>query len=90
MKIILPAGEIPIGSRVTKRTGTSTFKLIDMVQIYSDIKGEPSKKIRADEGVRFLIGVNGGGDINAISDKTELCWITSRDELLDFLEEYDG
>lgn len=87
MKIVLPAGEIPIGSRVTKRTGTNVYKLIDMVRIFSDIKGEPAKKIKADEGVVFLTGVQGGGDINAVSAKTELVWITDRETLLDYLED---
>jgi hypothetical protein len=93
IRIILRAGDIPLGSTVTKRGGKVKYILVDKIKIYDPdlskyVKAEGRRKdvheISAD-GCRFLIGSsNRYGtqyNVNSISEKTELAWILEEEEL---------
>ncbi len=80
MRVLLPAGDIPIGATVTKRTGEKPYILRDKITIYT----EPKQEIKAGDQARFLVGEN--GDANVVAMTTELLWTVSEDELSDYLE----
>jgi hypothetical protein len=80
MRVLLPAGDIPIGATVTKRTGEKPYILRDKITIYT----EPKQEIKAGDQARFLVGEN--GDANVVAMITELLWTVSEDELSDYLE----
>ena len=80
MRVLLPAGEIPIGATVTKRTGEKPYILRDQITIFT----EPKQVIKAGDQARFLVGDN--GDVNVVAMVTELLWTVSEDELSDYLE----
>jgi hypothetical protein len=80
MRVLLKAGEILLGSTVTKRTGEQEFTLRDSITIYT----EPKQVIKALAYARFL--VSSKGDISVVAMETELLWVASDHELLEFLE----
>lgn len=90
VKVILPAGEIPLDALVTKVTGEKEYLLREEIIIYGKLEnhestGDKSKTvIKAGENCRFLLGVN--GDVNAIDCNTKLAWIVSKVDLLEWLE----
>lgn len=87
-KLILRAGDIPLNSIVSKKTGTYTYTIIDKVKIYGVNNNDGSKisckEITADENCRFLTNEN--GSVNAVGVDTELCWHVDNYQLLEFLQ----
>jgi hypothetical protein len=80
-RLLIEAARIPMGSIVTKRTGSKEYILRDKIRIFGE-QGEP-KEVKASEGALFL--VNDGGDLNVIGSSTLLLWHTDRWELTDWL-----
>lgn len=70
MKIILKAGQIPVGSKVTKKTGSFVYLIKNTIRIFD----EKFKDIRSGDDSRFLI--SSCGDINVIGSETEVVWLT--------------
>ena len=89
VKVLLPASMIPIGSRVTKPTGTKGYILKDEVRIYHAPDGLPSSL--KSEGILFITD---GTSFNAIRDDAILGWVLTGEELFHHLndcrEELDG
>jgi len=81
-KLILPAGEIPLGATVSKVTGKAQYTLGVSLKVYGLHKLNPNQteptEIKAGEGVVFLID---SGKANAISTQTELIWYARADEV---------
>lgn len=69
LKIILPAGEIPLGSTVTKKTGTKEYLLKDRLRVFGETGDR--REIVAQPGCVFLVSE---GDANAIPSTTEMLW----------------
>jgi hypothetical protein len=80
LRVLMPAGEIPVGATVTKRTGEKPYILRDKITIYT----EPKQEIKAGDQARFLVGDN--GDVNVVAMVTELLWTVSESQLSEFLE----
>ena len=80
LRILLPAGSIPSGSTVSKRTGEATLILRHGLKVYSDTKGEKPMEI---DGL-FL--VDGSGNINQTSPKTLFHWHVAAEALIDELQ----
>jgi len=90
--VVLPAGKIPLGSTVTKRTGRKTYTLRDRLRMFpvpltkaereSDAVPAERQEIVAEPGVLFLVSE---GDANAILSTTELMWTTTAERLTDWL-----
>jgi len=85
--VILPAKEIPLGSTVTKRTGTYKFKLADSITIYHE--GGNKQLVTADDGNRFLLPNGDSRSISSISGQTELAWTTDTETLMQYLQELE-
>lgn len=78
IRIILPAGDIPDGSTVSKRTGEAKFTLVHKLVIYTYPQKELGKLPNVIQG--FFI--NNSRSISQVSPDTELVWYTTPDELL--------
>lgn len=81
MKVIMPAGQIPLGSTVTKIKGEKPYNLTDRLRVFSS-DGSPRRDILAEKGTVFLVHE---GDANAIAASTEVVWLTNSEELLTYL-----
>lgn len=85
ISVILAARDIPVNSKVTKRTGTAEFILSDVFTIYKENGGK--QLMTAEEGTRFLIPNKASQSINVINGSTELTWSTDYETLMDFLQD---
>ncbi len=85
IRVILPAGKIPLGSDVTKKNGEKPYILRDRIRIFT--QGEDKRELIAQEGTRILISET--GDANAIPNTTDLVWHATRDDLDDYLADLD-
>lgn len=89
IKVIMPAGELPNGARVTKKTGEKVYTLRDEVRMFATTSGAGDQavvhKLTAGEGARFIVGENGDGA--AIPSTLELVWHTFENDLRHFLDE---
>ena len=97
IKVILPAGRIPQGATVTKRTGTKTYTLFDEIRIWpinatgsreEREAADPTAQVRfvkASPGTRFLMDISRAGNASAIPMTLELIWATKESTLLSFL-----
>ena len=78
LRLLLPAGEIPLKSTVTVRTGEKRYLLTNELKIYDKQDNgnrSTAQVIKAKEGAVFLTPTdNVQGDINAVSSKTMLLW----------------
>lgn len=85
MRLIIPASEIPIGSTVTKRTGSKEYTIMDRIIIHESCPRP--RIITAEDGCRFLIDPISPGNVSTVTAETELAWVTDKFRLQDFLEE---
>ena len=84
IKVILPASEIPLGSTVTKRTGSSEYTIADSITIHKE--GGGKQVIKAEDGNRFLMPDGDSRSISSVSGSTELCWLTDFETLKEYLD----
>jgi len=87
VKVLLPASAIPLGSTVTKRTGSKPYTLSDGIRVFDDANRTPNnqstrRKIEFGDGVRILVN---NTDINVIPGDQVLAWVTTFEKLEDIL-----
>lgn len=81
LKVILPAGKVPAGSTVTKRTGTKAYHLADRLVL----RGDDRKEVRAQPGCLFLLA-EASAEVEATPDTLEVVWLAPDYALLDYLD----
>lgn len=86
LRIIFPAGEIPDGATVTKKTGTKEHTIRRQVVVYQVDKTKHT--IDASHGAVFLVDERGG--ISAVGPKVDLVWFADRSDLYRLLEGEDA
>jgi hypothetical protein len=79
IKLILPAGEIPLDSTVTKATGNKPYQLVDTIRFFGE--GAP-ENVCSGKGVLFLVN---GSSVNAVPADQELAWTMPEEEILSWL-----
>ena len=84
-KIIMRAGDIPLESKVTKKTGQQVLLIRDRIHVFNE--AHTKQEIKADAGARFL--VNDKGDANAIGVDTELVWLAEDWQLRDLIDPHE-
>lgn len=82
MKIILPAGEIPLESKVSKIGGTKQYILKGDLRFHNK-DGKREFLLKPSDDVRYLCG--DAGDIMAVYCLTELMWYCEYEELKYYL-----
>ena len=86
IKVILPAGEIPEFSTVTKINGEKPYTLQYSVKIHKIDDANPVV-IESDSNCVFLIAQKDAYAINTHAKNKELVWHTDTDALSNFLAE---
>jgi hypothetical protein len=77
LQIILPVGQIPLHSTVSKVKGVNRYTLKDRLRAFSS-DGSPRRDIIAEAGTVFLCNE---GDGNAVSAGTLVVWHTDLETL---------
>ena len=85
LKILMPAGRIPLESRVTKVRGAKPYTIRDRIRVFGE--GGDRREIVAQQGARFVVAEN--GDANAIGDDVELVWYAAHWLVRDLVEPCD-
>lgn len=91
LKLILPAGDIPLGATVTKKNGEKLYTLLDRIRVFpAGEKGVEAPmpevcEIVAVDGTRFITAPR--CDANVVAATTELVWHVSVEALSSWLEE---
>ncbi len=82
IRVLLPAYLIPLGAKVTKRTGEKEYTLKNEIKIY----GEGGQEIKAPKETLFLVCE---GSTNIIERDTVLLWGATDYDLSEFLQGRD-
>jgi len=85
IKVILPLGNIPLHSRVTKITGTKVYVVLGEFRLYR-ADGTP-EIMKCDNGCRFLIPMDNAESITIVSMDKEYIWEVDSDMLKKYLYE---
>jgi hypothetical protein len=89
IKLILKAKHIPVGTDVTKPTGTKRYKLLDDIKVYKNNTSEQEEPdvVSAGERCKLLVSLSDSDFyVNAIPDDSRLGVNMSLDSAIDFLE----
>jgi len=78
----MPLRDIPIGSKVSKKTGDKIYTIRDQIKIYGG--QDLTKEIKVSEGTRFLVAEN--GDIQVVDGNLEFLWHVEYHTLFSFLD----
>lgn len=89
VRVLLPAGRIPLDSTVTKRTGTKEYILKNKLRVFPMPESKKTRLAREERGEerergQEITALDGtlllvcDGDANAITNSTELVWVTTR------------
>ena len=81
-KILLKASEIPIGSIVTKRTGSFNYMLKNQMRIFQE---DGVCRLSTPSTNHLFLLRQTTGDVNEVSVDTIFCWVATRRELLAYL-----
>lgn len=84
IKVILPVGEIPLGSNVTKVNGSKLYVLRDRLRLFS-LNPQDAKELVASPGTVLLVSET--GDANAVPVATEHVWHIAVPTLMAFLQD---
>lgn len=93
MKVLVPAWMLPDGALVTKRTGTSQFRIRRRMRFYTGGGADESQRqtILPRDGCVILVEVNNGDRgndaVNIYPGSTEFMWLVDSDDLEDWLRE---
>ena len=74
IKVIVPIKFVPDGEVITKRTGTARYTVQREIRIFTS-KVTEQTRIKAKDGVVFY--TKGDGTFNAMSEGTEVVWVTT-------------
>lgn len=93
MKILIPVGDVPIGSKITKKTGEKIYEVRDRIIIYSEKEcPKPINELNASEGTRFLLSTDSQYSfaIVAVPETLEVLWELSNDRLRQYLYDIES
>ena len=77
MRVLIEIGKIPIGSKVTKRTGEKLYEVRDKISIYAEEGcAKPLNEINASPGTKLLVSTDPQYSfaILAVPDTLEVIW----------------
>lgn len=93
MKLLIEIGKLPIGSRITKRTGDKVYEVRDKIVIYSEEGcSKPINELKSSPGTKLLISTDPQYSfaIVAVPDTMEVLWEISEDELRNYLDDMES
>lgn len=86
IKILVPIGQVPQGSKITKKNGEAIFTVQDEIMVYpylvksSGFSSLRQHQLRKESNTRFMLGTT---SVEITPIETEVVWLTSINELLD-------
>jgi len=83
LKLMLPAGEIPLFSTVTKKTGEKLYELRGHITFFKVPPDSPIPQRVAGDGVLFMVDER--GNIECITRDKEILWHVREDGLAQWL-----
>ncbi len=93
MKLLIEIGKVPIGSKITKRTGEKVYEVRDRIVIYSE-EGctKPINELKASPGTKLIVSADPQYSfaIVAVSDTLEVLWEVSEDRLRQYLDDMES
>lgn len=81
LRVLLPAGQVPCGSVITKRTGTKEYTIRDSIRIHHKGWVQVIRSV----GLRYLIAK--GSDINVVDKATPLLAELTLDQIKEVMGE---
>lgn len=93
MKLLIEIGKVPIGSRITKRTGEKFYEVRDKIPIYSEKETfKLTNELKAAPGTKLLISTDPqyAFAIVAVPDSLEVIWEVSEDRLRQYLDDIES
>ena len=91
MKLLIEIGNVPIGSRITKRTGEKVYEVRDKIRIYGgercdhpELKVSPGTKLIVTNDTRYSFAVE------VVPDTLEVIWEVSEDRLRQYLDDNES
>ena len=93
MKLLIEIGKVPIGSKITKRTGEKIYEVRDKIPIYSEKETlKLTNELKASPGTKLLISTDPqyAFAIAAVPDTLEVLWEVSADELRSYLDDMES
>lgn len=92
MKLLIEIGKVPIGSKITKRTGDKIYEVRDKIPIYSEKETlKLTNEVKAAQGTKLLIAIDPqyAFAIAAVPDTLEVLWEVSENRLRQYLDEIE-
>lgn len=92
MKLLIEIGKVPIGSKITKRTGDKIYEVRDKIPIYSEKETlKLTNEVKAAPGTKLLIAIDPqyAFAIAAVPDTLEVLWEVPEDRLRQYLDEIE-
>lgn len=90
MKLLIEIGKVPIGSKITKRTGEKIYEVRDKILIYGgencnhpELKVSPGTKLIVTSDARYSFAVE------VVPDTLEIVWEVSEDRLRQYLDDME-
>jgi len=82
IKVIMPVGDIPLGTTVTKLTGKKEYLIRDEFRIYED---DSNYAVTAKSGTRFM--VSDDGNVECVPADYEALWHVDAETLMNYLDD---
>lgn len=91
MKLLIPVGEIPIGTKVTKRTGEKIYEVRDKILVYGG-EGCKHPELKVTPGTKLIVSIDPRYpfSVEAVPDTLEVIWEVSPDDLRRFLYDQES
>lgn len=81
VRLLVPLGDVPLESRVTKRSGEKIYCVRNHIRVFTS--GKDTQVIESDVGCRFLVSDN--GDVNAMGCTTPVLWYADPQAVAEYL-----
>lgn len=85
IKVILPLGQVPELSHVTKRAGKKVYRVCKQLTVFDD---NGKRQVINSNGCRYLVDTDNGTS-HAVGDHVEVVWHTNIEDLKAFLDDHD-
>jgi hypothetical protein len=93
MKLLIEIGKVPVGSKITKRTGEKIYEVRDKVSIYSEKEtSKLTNELVASTGTKLIVSIDPQYSfaIASVPDTLEVLWEVSKDELRNYLDDMES
>ena len=89
MKLLITVGEVPIGTKITKKTGEKIYEIRDKIFVYGGEGCSNHPELKVSPGTRLLVAVDPrySFSVEAVPATLEIVWEVDKNTLRNFLSE---